>query len=202
VKTDGTVQIPEVYLRFHKAGLTSRDPKRRIFLSEFRWLVPAEIKKWDFYTPLIPHFVPFAATPGHDTFCWWQDGNERSSGRAPTVTIVSSPHDCEEAEIICETFEEFLIWALLEEARRSDLANQLGIAEGAVGPLLLEYVSRLEGFLPKPPAQAMRDMFARPTKPGKNRSVSLITDQEYKAAIKKFVGFKRRGETFVQYADA
>src|SRR5215213_5040422 len=131
-KSRPAVRIPEYYVEFHEMGLASSDYRKGIVLSELRWLTPKQIAAWDFFAPLAHRFVPFAATPGGDTYCFWWDSMEpMPKGRwamlpEPTA-IVLSPHDSEEAEIVCENWDQFIPWALLNEARSTDLPNQLGL---------------------------------------------------------------------------
>ena len=121
----------------------------------------------------------------------------------PTA-IVLSPHDGEEAEIVCENWCEFIPWALLNEARSTDLPKQLGLKKADVAPLLLDYMDRLGVYFLSPLANdTLRPLFSgtgKAGKPGKDER-GLITARQYEQAVKEIVRFKRRGETFVQYAE-
>ena len=208
-KSRAAVRIPEDYAEFHEMGLASSNYRKGIVLSEFRWLTPKQIAAWDFFAPLAHRFVPFAATPGGDAYCfWWDSTNPVPKGRwamPPEPTgIVLSPHDSDEAEIVCENWAQFLAWALLNEARSTDLPNQLGLKKTDVAPLLLEYMDRLGVYFLSPQAKdTLRPLFTRAAKagkPGKDER-GVITAKQYERAVEEIVQFKRRGQTFVQYAE-
>jgi hypothetical protein len=139
--------------------------------------------------------VPFAATPGHDAYCWWPE-----SDAGPATVIVSSPNDSDRAEVLCETFGQFLAWALLREALSTDLPNQLDIDARDVAPLLADYVARLESFLAPEAPRTLRGLFENPPKSAIEDD-ALITGEQYDEALKQLVPFGRRGETFIQYAE-
>jgi hypothetical protein len=208
-KSRKALRIPEEYLDFHDQGFTSGNHRKGIVLSEFRWLTPKQIAAWDFFAPLAHRFVPFAVTPAGDSYCFWWDSKVRMPKSRwdmlpePTA-IVLSPHDSEEAEIVCENWCEFIPWALLNEARSTDLPNQAGVKQADVAPLLLDYMDRLGGYFLSPLANdTLRPLFKRAAKagkPGKDER-GVITAKQYEQAVKEIVQFKRRGETFVQYAE-
>jgi hypothetical protein len=208
-KSRASVPTPEAYIEFHEMGFTSGNRRKGIVLSEFRWLTPKQIAAWAFFAPLAHRFVPFAATPSGDTYCfWWDSKVTMPKGRwamqpEPTA-IVLSPHDSEEAEIVCENWDQFIPWALLNEARSTDLPNQLGLKKADVAPLLLDYMDRLGVYFLSPLANdTLRPLFSRAAKAGKpgKSERGVITAKQYEQAVKEVVRFKRRGETLVQYAE-
>lgn len=180
--------VPDDYRRFWDAGLLVNDRANGLNVSRHSWLSPDEIANYPFPSYKISQLVPFAETPGRDTYCWYVEASGEN-------WIADCPRDSNFAEGTAPSFEGFVFRSLLEEFSDSWVIESLA----DMREVFEAYTARTREFLPDRWTAILMGYRSRESKHNRWGRPQLIPEDHVKRIIGAELAFPMLGTEFRQH---
>ena len=144
-------------------------------------------------------FAPFAQNGAGDLYCFFYD---RSAPEAePPVVLLW--HDCDQADILADNLQAFLLRALLESVAHMNPDTSLWMADGW-REQLAAYSATHRPYLAAAQENLLADIFRREQQifeTGEERETGLLSRREIEQILSRQPGFARSGESFPYQAE-
>jgi hypothetical protein len=177
------IALPQAYLNALSAGILDR----LVFSVVKEWVDLASLEGMVIPDDWLPGFVPFAASPAGDYWCWCMPWNTPDG-----VATVYVQYDSYDAQGFAPSFEASLFRFVVEEMAWSVLPDKVGCSPRALGEVLRGYAHLLAPLLPARLGNVLIDLTARLDTPQEtgDREFVFIGPDEAKLVIAQHLAFE------------
>lgn len=145
-------------------------------------------------------FAPFAQNGAGDLYCFFYD-HSVSEAEPPVVLLW---HDCDQADILADNLQAFLLRALLESVAHMNPDTSLWTADGWQRQLAA-YSATHRPYLAAAQENLLADIFRREQQifeTNGERETGLLSRREIEQILSRQPGFARSGENFPYQAES